>query len=639
MDQRLTWSDEELKFNVGLGQDATISNTDPSNTQQEPIDDIVHEQQPIDDIIEVVRDDMMDDNLLDHNMNQLSEMETIKYMKSQYFKKSNVISKYLKDTIQYYAEYYCDDNQSQARDRLSKMRGNDNVAMGAANTRDVYTSGILSGSLIVLVLLNVFYYFHTYELAPNLDSIEYGDQSFSLYRLILFPTMLSFLIAINIRIWSNYNINYSYILGLNPLMTISTWKFLYISLLLLNLIFLSQLIYMMNVVSTLYHILDLNQVAYWHPIVLWICFLLYLFNPFKILNFEFRFWLLKCLLRMLAAPFTVVRFSDFFIADQLTSLGDVLFELQFIACIYPATSQFGLMRQFCDSTKSIGLPFLNYIPYHCRLMQCLRKYYDTRNRMHLINATKYATNCLVIILAFVDKLTNTDHASWTIMRTIWLIVNIPCTCLKLYWDLRIDMGLLEFKNVKYKGLRSKLLFHPIYYYMAMIGNIVLRWMWLPFVFIKSFVKIELNTLEWMLYMFVTFELLRRFIWNIFRIEHENIANIENYRATKEIPLPFDTSSRIEQVQSKKEFLSSQKLLNRGRGALEWVKSVLFCFNRDEDDDIWIIDEEELEKLRRENAKRPNLKIQLTLPFDLENLKREFLDKKKEEQNEITTEQV
>ncbi|KAG2377829.1 hypothetical protein C9374_008914 [Naegleria lovaniensis] len=410
--------------------------------------------------------------------------------------------------------------------------------------------------------------------------------------------------------------------------------------------------YMMNTVSYLYGIMNIGKYAYWHPIILWILLLLYLFNPFKILNFEFRYWFLKCVLRMLASPFTAVRFSDFFIADQLTSLGDVLFELQFIACIYPATSQSNVMKLFCDSTKSIGIPILNYIPYHCRFMQCLRKYYDTRQKMHLLNALKYASSCIVVIVAFIDKLmmmTRGTHDSyWTFLRIVWLIGNMCSTCLKLYWDLKIDMGLFEngvsllswpwsssSSSSFHLFLRRKLIFSPLYYYLAMIGNIILRWAWLPFVFVKAFVFIEPSTLEWILYMFITLELLRRFVWNIFRVEHENLANIENYRATKDIPLPFDTtttSNRIEQVQSKKNFYmdlkktSHDKASSWARKVMEMAKSMLLCFGRGDavdDEDIWIIDEEELERLRRENAKRPNLKIQLTLPFDLETLRREF----------------
>ncbi|EFC45668.1 predicted protein [Naegleria gruberi] len=337
---------------------------------------------------------------------------------------------------------------------------------------------------------------------------------------------------------------------------------------------------------------------------------------------------------MLASPFTVVRFSDFFIADQLTSLSDVLFELQFIGCIYPATSKFSTISLFCSSTKSLGIPILNYIPYHVRLMQCLRKYYDTRQKMHLLNALKYFSSCLVIIIAFIDKLTldNSNNiliGSFTILRIIYIIINIISTCLKLYWDLRVDMGLFE-KKTKYWGLRSKLIFSPQYYYMAMFSNIILRWVWLPFLFVKSFVKIEKETLEWILYLFVFLEILRRFIWNIFRIEHENIANIENYRATKEIPLPFDTTTgtaRVEQVESKRRFLNNfnnSKYGNNFMKALDFIKSNLLCFGqRYDDDEMWIIDEEELEKLRRENAKRPNLQIQLTLPFDLDALRRQY----------------
>ena len=54
----------------------------------------------------------------------------------------------------------------------------------------------------------------------------------------------------------------------------------------------------------------------------------------------YRFYVIKILWRLLCAPFYEVRFIDFWFADQLTSTGFWLFNLQFIFCFdyHDATS-------------------------------------------------------------------------------------------------------------------------------------------------------------------------------------------------------------------------------------------------------------------------------------------------------------
>lgn len=72
-----------------------------------------------------------------------------------------------------------------------------------------------------------------------------------------------------------------------------------------------------------------------HPIVLIVIYLLWLFCPFNILWRGSRWWFLCSLGRLIVTPLYDVQFRDFWLADQLTSLGDFLFQLQFVLCIYP----------------------------------------------------------------------------------------------------------------------------------------------------------------------------------------------------------------------------------------------------------------------------------------------------------------
>lgn len=48
---------------------------------------------------------------------------------------------------------------------------------------------------------------------------------------------------------------------------------------------------------------------------------------------------------------------------------------------------------------------------------------------------------------------------------------------------------------------------------------------------------------------VSLEIFRRFIWNIFRLENEQLSNIDQYRVTNDIPLRFERYSEKSHSQS------------------------------------------------------------------------------------------
>lgn len=66
-------------------------------------------------------------------------------------------------------------------------------------------------------------------------------------------------------------------------------------------------------------------------------YIILIFLPFNIFYRSARYWFLEVLVRALSAPFLPVKFKDFFIANQFTSLTQFLYTIQFAACIYPAT--------------------------------------------------------------------------------------------------------------------------------------------------------------------------------------------------------------------------------------------------------------------------------------------------------------
>ncbi|KAL5699886.1 Phosphate transporter PHO1 8 [Ranunculus cassubicifolius] len=70
----------------------------------------------------------------------------------------------------------------------------------------------------------------------------------------------------------------------------------------------------------------------------------------------------------------------------------------------------------------------------------------------------------------------------------------------------------------------------------MVLNIVLRLAWLQTVlnFQVSFLRRET-----LIAIVASLEIIRRGIWNFFRLENEHLNNVGKYRAFKSVPLPFN----------------------------------------------------------------------------------------------------
>ncbi|KAB2047836.1 hypothetical protein ES319_A13G073400v1 [Gossypium barbadense] len=106
----------------------------------------------------------------------------------------------------------------------------------------------------------------------------------------------------------------------------------------------------------------------------------------------------------------------------------------------------------------------------------------------------------------------------------------------MYWDLVVDWGLLQ-RSSKNRWLRDKLLIpYKGVYFWAMALNILLRFAWMQTVL--NF-KVSLHR-ETLVAIVASLEIIRRGIWNFFRLENEHLNNVGKFRAFKLVPLPFNS---------------------------------------------------------------------------------------------------
>jgi len=143
------------------------------------------------------------------------------------------------------------------------------------------------------------------------------------------------------------------------------------------------------------------------------------------------------------------------------------------------------------------------------------------------------------------------------------------TFYKLAWDFYKDWGLLTFKG-KHKLLRPNMIYNPVWYYLAVVTNTILRFAWVLSLILRSVVKMDGVTAGWLPWGIVFLELIRRFIWNLFRLENEHLHNVEGYRIVHDVPLPFYVTNKglyEQQSTPKKELSTKEKIL-----------SFFFCFD-------------------------------------------------------------
>ncbi|MBA0728033.1 hypothetical protein Golax_000968 [Gossypium laxum] len=99
-----------------------------------------------------------------------------------------------------------------------------------------------------------------------------------------------------------------------------------------------------------------------------------------------------------------------------------------------------------------------------------------------------------------------------------------------YWDLVVDWGILQRRS---KNRWVAISFNKGDIKMQVL-NVLLRFAWLQTVLDLS---LSLHR-ETLIAIVASLEIIRRGIWNFFRLENEHLNNVGKFRAFKSVPLPF-----------------------------------------------------------------------------------------------------
>lgn len=270
------------------------------------------------------------------------------------------------------------------------------------------------------------------------------------------------------------------------------------------------------------------------------------FLPAPTFYYKARKWFSYTLWRLLFAGLYAVEFRDFFTGDMFCSLTYSMGNIEMFFCLF--VGRHWNSPAVCNSGHSRLLGFLTCLPGIWRALQCLRRYYDTRALFpHMVNCFKYFFTIAQYLTLSVYRI---DQSLKT--KVVFIVFATLNGLYTSIWDLAMDWSLGD-PYAKHRFLRPTLAYrkHVWIYYVAMLLDPILRFNWIFYAIYTS------DTQHSSIVSFAVSlsEVLRRGMWTLLRVENEHCTNVENAKASRDVPLPYKLpgqSSTVGLIRSERE---------------------------------------------------------------------------------------
>ncbi|KAK9474113.1 EXS family protein [Dipodascopsis tothii] len=425
-----------------------------------------------------------------------------------------------------------DDLLNQVEDMFSRYfeRGNRKHAVERLRTREIpeqhywttYLSGLWLGLGVPLFVQAIVYGLHD---SQGMRATEVAFL-FQLFGGAFLMVLFALLFGVNCMVWTHYKINYPFIFEFDRRHSLDYRQYLELP---------SFLFFWLSLCGWLCFANFWPEAlpAKWYPLGFVVGALAVIFLPLPLVYHRSREWLLVALWRLLLSGLYPVEFRDFVLGDIFCSLAYSVSNIELFFCLY-AHDWSPTAR--CGSSTSRLMGFFNALPPIWRLLQCLRRFADTRSWFpHLANAVKYSVT--IASTAFLS--------GWRIDRTptqrdLYIAFALVNSIYSSVWDLFMDFSLMQ-AHSKHPFLRDELAFkRPWIYYTVMVIDPVLRFNWIFYVIFPQD-RQQSAALSFLIYLAET---VRRFLWIFFRMENEHCANVGALAASRNLPLPYDVSQSV-----------------------------------------------------------------------------------------------
>ncbi|KAL4577276.1 hypothetical protein LXL04_013382 [Taraxacum kok-saghyz] len=444
-------------------------------------------------------------------------------VEKSYLSQSNAVPKLMESVESVFIEQFCNGNRSLGMKTLHPKAKTDKHSV-------TFFTGCFMGyslAFIIAIILMI----HTRDLIHSEGRDQYMTNVFPLYSIFGFLVLHLLMYAGNIYFWKRYRVNYAFIFGFKPNTELGYREIL----------LLSSGLSVLTLAAVLSNLeMDIDESARSSrtltelvPLGLVVVVLSLAFCPFNIVYRTNRFFMIKCIWRCICAPLYKVTLPDFFLADQLTSQAQLFRNLLFYICYYGWGDYKSRDSSTCRGSKyydNISL-VIAIIPYWIRCLQCLRRLFEGEDSSQAVNGLKYFSTIVAVISRtfYVQK-------KGLALKLVAISTSSISTVFSTYWDLVCDWGLLR-RHSENPWLRDKLLLpHRSIYFLAMVLNVILRLAWLQTVL--DFHEAPFLHRTALVSFLTSLEIIRRGMWNFFRLENEHLNNVGKYRAFKSVPLPF-----------------------------------------------------------------------------------------------------
>lgn len=369
----------------------------------------------------------------------------------------------------------------------------------------------------------------------NDDNFNYVFHGYRGFALVL---AYMWFLAWNVYGWTSYYVNYRNIFGFNyhysTLSEIVKRNSIFTTILMLALLW----YILIREDEDFANILGFFPKEY-APLVCWVFFLSYLFFPsFKYFNGEGRLYFFKLIKNLFLYSFLNVDFTMTWATEQFLSFVIPIRDVEFSFCYYIEKISVGDDSLYCSYTERLSMSLIiTVLPLALRIVQCLRIMYQKHHSFafgsDFFNALKYLTTMITVIFSFFYSMEQKSDLYFT----LWVVFAILSTVYSYFWDLKMDWGFLE-SSSKHKYLRNQLSYaKPGFYYASIILNLFFRFCWIltlsPGIMAIFLRKQSFN------FLFGVIEMVRRAIWNFFRVEMEHIANCGGFKVVEDYKLPFE----------------------------------------------------------------------------------------------------
>ncbi|XP_038998301.1 phosphate transporter PHO1 homolog 3-like [Hibiscus syriacus] len=437
-----------------------------------------------------------------------------------YLGNSDEVTKLMERVEVTFIKHFSNSNRSKG---MNKLRPKSKKERHATS----FGTGFFAGCTVALILALILIV-HARNILAKEGRAQYMQIMIPLYSLFGFIVLHMLMHAVNIYFWRKYRVNYSFIFGFKQGTELGFREVLLLS-------FGLGTLALISVVSNLDMEMDPQTGDYKAltellPLSLLLLVVIVLFCPFNILYRSSRFFLLRTLFCCICAPFYMVRFQDFYLADQLTSQVQAFRSLEYYVCHY-GWGDFKRRQNACFSNDLFNSFYfiVAVIPHWSRLLQCVRRFHDGKDSIQALNGLKYFLTIVAVCMRTaygLDRGTSWEALAW--------MFSVMAAIYGTYWDLAVDWGLLQ-RQSKNRWLRDKLLIpYKSVYLGAMVLNVLLRFAWL-----QTVLNLNLSLhRETLIAIVASLEIIRRGIWNFFRLENEHLNNVGKFRAFKSVPLPF-----------------------------------------------------------------------------------------------------